>query len=138
MKAFVSLLMLGLGGVLIGGTTLRLKMYGEAHNDQRKHLGIPLVEADWQAHYSRSNGTIEFFGDNVYGLGHVRKRIQINYLNGIEKESDLYVFKGVTMDLDYTYGQKKPWDISYYRGAECIQLTYQQAMDSLATLSRKL
>ncbi|MCR5890299.1 hypothetical protein LRS06_22265 [Hymenobacter sp. J193] len=111
--------------------TLRLKMYGHAYNDNRMTLGIPVVETGWQSHYSRSNGEVHFSGDKVYGLGHVQKRVEVDYLSGIKRESDLFIFKWVTMDLRYCYTCKEPWEIAYYGRNQHALLSYQQAVDSL-------
>lgn len=125
---------------IIGVPRLRLGMYDEGYNAERKRLGIPLIEPGWEGDYSRSTGNVEFYGANVYGRGHVRKRVQVNYLSGIKRESDLFVFKGVTMDWGYAYGQADPWEIDYYYGKDYedhTRLTYQQALDSLAVLKRR-
>jgi hypothetical protein len=140
MKRLVTLLQLGAIPLLIGGMTLRREMYGPAYNDQRMTLGIPIVEPGWQSHYIGFSGEVQFWGDNVYGLGHVRKRVQVNYLSGIKRESDLFIFKGsgaVNIDFGYCYTCKEPWKIDYYRGNQHVLLSYQQALDSLKTLQRK-
>lgn len=112
------------------------------YNKERARLGILLLGKEWE----RTNLSISeinyinpvFDKEKRY---HLKKRIQIDWLMNIEKESDYFIIedKGLAIDVIYDYKNKKPWYIRCYdnNNSKTI-LSYSQFVDTLKKYNTNL
>mgnify|MGYP006144983951 FL=1 len=109
--------------------------YGMNYNKERAKLGIPLLGKDWdrttlsisEINYTNPVGVRE----NRY---HLKKRVQMDWLMNIEKESDYFIIedKKLAIDAIYDFRNKEPWYIRYYdKNNTKTILSYSQFIDTL-------
>ncbi|MFC1226690.1 hypothetical protein ACFE6N_22995 [Pedobacter sp. BG31] len=133
-KKYILLVLLLISVISLSPFIVILK-YGVGYNKERARLGIPSLGNEWErSSFSMSEINYTNPVSEEEKRYHLKKRIQIDWLMNIEKESDYFIIedKGLAIDVIYNYKNRNPWYIRYFdKSNSKTILSHEQFLDTL-------